>query len=60
MKIAAVADIHVGDNNKGEWAGHFKKISGMADVLVICGDLTDNGNIHEAELLKKVLINPFT
>lgn len=55
MKIAAVADIHVGENNKGEWAGYFKKISETADVLVICGDLTDNGNIHEAEILRDEL-----
>jgi Icc-related predicted phosphoesterase len=53
MKIAAVADIHLGEKNRGEWAAHFKKISEKADVVVICGDLTDNGNIHKAELLKE-------
>lgn len=51
VRIAAVADIHVKETEKGKWAEYFKKISQDADVLVICGDLTDTGDEMEAQVL---------
>ncbi|RRN76753.1 metallophosphoesterase, partial [Pseudoxanthomonas sp. SGD-10] len=27
VRIAAVADIHVKDSDKGKWTGYFKKVS---------------------------------
>ncbi|MBU1819973.1 MAG: metallophosphoesterase [Bacteroidetes bacterium] len=51
VRIAAVADIHVRETDKGKWADYFKEISEKADVLLICGDLTDTGDEMEAEVL---------
>ena len=51
VRIAAVGDIHVRDTDKGRWTEYFKEISRQADVLVICGDLTDTGDETEAQIL---------
>jgi len=51
IRIAAMADIHVKESDKGIWAPCFKEISANADVLIIAGDLTDTGDEHEAEIL---------
>lgn len=50
-RIAAVGDIHVKELDHGKWVHFFKTVSGMADILLLCGDLTDTGHIHEAEIL---------
>lgn len=50
-KIAAVGDIHVKDTDKGKWTENFKEISKKADILLICGDLTDTGDEAEAQVL---------
>lgn len=51
VRIAATADIHVRETEKGKWVDYFKMISGEADVLLICGDLTDTGRPEEARVL---------
>lgn len=51
VRIAAVADIHVRETDKGKWVEEFKEVSQVADVLVICGDLTDTGDEVEAQVL---------
>ena len=50
-RIAAVGDIHVRDTDKGKWTEYFKDVSKNADVLIICGDLTDTGDEVEAQVL---------
>jgi Icc-related predicted phosphoesterase len=50
-RIAAVADIHVKENDTGKWIDYFKEVSQNADVLVIAGDLTDTGDEAEAQVL---------
>lgn len=50
-RIAAVGDIHVRETDKGKWTDLFKEASRQADVLVICGDLTDTGDETEAQVL---------
>lgn len=50
-RIAAVADIHVRESDKGKWTEYFKEVSRQADVLLICGDLTDTGDEGEAQVL---------
>jgi Icc-related predicted phosphoesterase len=50
-RIAAVADIHVKQTDKSKWVGFFKEVSQQADVLLICGDLTDTGDEEEAKVL---------
>src|SRR5687768_16048458 len=57
VRIAAVADIHVKENDKGKWAEYFKEVSRQADVLLICGDLTDTGDEGEAQVLCEELRN---
>jgi Icc-related predicted phosphoesterase len=55
VRIAAVADIHVKENDKGKWTEYFKEVSRQADVLLICGDLTDTGDEGEAQVLSEEL-----
>ncbi|MDX5422970.1 MAG: metallophosphoesterase [Hymenobacteraceae bacterium] len=50
-KIAAVGDIHVRETDQGKWEDFFKEASEQADVLLLCGDLTDTGRVAEAEVL---------
>jgi Icc-related predicted phosphoesterase len=51
LRIAAVADIHYGKHSRGELHDVFADISHQADVLLLCGDLTDYGLAEEAEQL---------
>ncbi|MCC9167510.1 metallophosphoesterase family protein [Pontibacter harenae] len=54
-RIAAVGDIHVRESDQGKWEEYFKQVSEKADVLLLCGDLTDTGRVTEAEVLVKEL-----
>lgn len=54
-KIAAVGDIHVREADQGKWENFFREVSQQADVLLLCGDLTDTGRTSEAEVLAKEL-----
>jgi len=54
-KIAAVADVHVRETDRGKWTDYFREVSAKADVLVIAGDLTDTGDEMEAEVLAEEL-----
>lgn len=51
LRIAAVADNHYGKHSRGELHDVFADISQQADVLLLCGDLTDYGRAEEAEQL---------
>lgn len=53
LRIAAVGDIHVKKNSAGTLQPLFAKATESADVLLICGDLTDYGNVEEAKILAK-------
>ncbi len=56
VRIAAVGDIHLG--GKGSDAPLqilFAQVVEHADVLVLCGDLTDRGDPEEARLMAKAL-----
>jgi Icc-related predicted phosphoesterase len=55
IRIAAVGDIHVKETDKGKWVEFFKEVSKKADVLLICGDLTDTGDEAEATILSEEL-----
>ncbi len=54
-RVAAVGDIHCGKNGQGTLAPLFAEISGVADVLALCGDLTDYGLAEEARVLAREL-----
>ncbi|WP_036775057.1 metallophosphoesterase family protein [Pontibacter actiniarum] len=49
--MAAVGDIHVRETDRGKWEEYFAQVSQVADVLLLCGDLTDTGRTSEAEVL---------
>jgi Icc-related predicted phosphoesterase len=51
LRVAALGDLHVHENRKGSFRALFADISEVADVLVLCGDLTNYGKTHEAEML---------
>jgi 3',5'-cyclic-AMP phosphodiesterase len=51
LRVAAIGDLHVQENRKGSYRDLFAEISEIADVLVLCGDLTNYGKTHEAEML---------
>ena len=53
MRIAAVADIHVKKTSQGMFQPLFAAATEAADVLLLCGDLTDFGTIEEAKVLAK-------
>ena len=55
VRIAAVGDIHVRESDKGKWVDYFKEASKQADILLICGDLTDTGDEGEAQILSDEL-----
>lgn len=55
IRIAAVGDVHVRESDKGKWIEYFKRVSQEADVLLICGDLTDTGDEGEAQVLAEEL-----
>lgn len=55
VRLAAVGDIHVKENDHGKWVDYFRAVSRDADILVLAGDLTDTGHLHEAEVLREEL-----
>jgi Icc-related predicted phosphoesterase len=55
LKIAALADIHVHETSTGVYKELFSKLSDEADILMLCGDLTDLGLPKEAEVLANEL-----
>lgn len=53
LRIAAVADIHVKKGSQGNLLALFEAATEAADVLLLCGDLTDYGTVEEARILAK-------
>src|SRR4051812_49210923 len=51
MRIAAVGDLHCDKNSSGRLAPLFLQKRDQADVLLLCGDLTDYGLPEEADIL---------
>jgi Icc-related predicted phosphoesterase len=51
VRIAAVADLHYTRTSKGQLQPLFTEASKAADVLLLCGDLTDYGHAEEAHVL---------
>lgn len=55
MRIAAVGDIHYSKTSHGSLLPLFTHASQNADVLLLCGDLTDYGTPDEAHVLVRDL-----
>jgi Icc-related predicted phosphoesterase len=55
ITLAAIGDLHVTETSQNRYRDLFIEISDKADVLVLCGDLTNFGKIGEAEVLAEDL-----
>lgn len=55
LRIAAIGDVHMDHNVAGQFQGWLNELNGAADALALCGDLTNHGYAHEAELLAREL-----
>ena len=51
MRIAAVGDLHVREEDVAPYRELFAEVANHADVLLLCGDLTNFGKTSEAEIL---------
>lgn len=56
LRLAAVGDLHVGENAERPYRELFARISQEADALALCGDLTNFGKTREAEILAEDLL----
>jgi Icc-related predicted phosphoesterase len=57
VRIAALADLHCKVGSSGLFQALFTQASQSADVIVICGDLTDHGLPEEAHVLVHEMAN---
>ncbi|HYJ51781.1 MAG TPA: metallophosphoesterase [Allosphingosinicella sp.] len=57
LKLAAIGDLHVTEASEHRYRDMFAEISEVADVLALCGDLTNFGKTREAEILAEDLRN---
>jgi predicted phosphodiesterase len=55
VRVAAVGDLHCGKASQGAFQPLFAAASAAADVLLLCGDLTDYGLPDEARVLVREL-----
>ena len=55
MRLAAVGDLHVRKTSQGQLQALLAPVNDHADVLLLCGDLTDYGLKEEAHILVKEL-----
>ena len=55
LRVAAVGDLHCGKDSQGTFQPLFTRVAESADVLVLCGDLTDYGLPEEAKVLVREL-----
>jgi Icc-related predicted phosphoesterase len=55
MRLAAAGDLHYTVASRGALRRQFAEVAQRADVLLLCGDLTDHGLPEEAEALAEDL-----
>jgi Icc-related predicted phosphoesterase len=53
VRIAAVGDLHCAKTSAGKLQPLFAQVAERADILLLCGDLTDYGLAEEAQILVK-------
>jgi Icc-related predicted phosphoesterase len=51
LRVGAIGDLHVMEDSVAPYRELFTEIATKADVLVLCGDLTNFGKTSEAEIL---------
>jgi Icc-related predicted phosphoesterase len=54
-RLAAVGDLHVKKTSQGTLQPLLEPVNGRADILLLCGDLTDYGLPEEADILVREL-----
>jgi Icc-related predicted phosphoesterase len=57
IRIAAVGDVHAGEDSRGRLAPQFGALADEADVLLLAGDLTRIGDPDEAAVLADELVD---
>src|SRR4051812_49020805 len=55
VRLAALSDIHYSKNSQGSMQSLFAQAAEAADIMLLCGDLTDYGQPEEARILAKDL-----
>src|SRR5262249_2696661 len=55
VRVAAVGDLHCTKSSAGAFQQLFTQVSGVAQVLLLAGDLTDTGLPEEARVLARGL-----
>ena len=55
LTLAAIGDLHVTEASEHRYRDLFAEIAEVADVLALCGDLTNFGKTREAEILAEDL-----
>lgn len=55
VRVAAIGDLHVTENSARAYREIFAQVSAEADVLLLCGDLTNYGKPSEAQVLAEDL-----
>jgi Icc-related predicted phosphoesterase len=54
-RVAALGDLHCTEASAGLLQGLFSQVAELADILCLCGDLTDHGFPAQAQVLAKEL-----
>ena len=57
ITLAAIGDLHLTENDHNRYRELFVEMGDKADVIALCGDLTNFGKIGEAEILAEDLRN---
>lgn len=55
LRVAAVGDLHCRDDQQGRFRLFVRLVNANAEILVLCGDLTDRGLPEEARILAEEL-----
>lgn len=55
LRIAAIGDIHIKADSKFIGFENYETLNQLADILLLCGDLTNMGTIEEAKILAELL-----
>jgi Icc-related predicted phosphoesterase len=58
LRVAAVGDLHCSKKSQGQFQGMFTAAAEHADILLLCGDLTDYGLPEEALVLVQEMAGP--
>lgn len=55
IRVAAAGDLHCRDIDHGRFRQFVKDVNEEADLLLLCGDLTDHGRVDEGKVLAEEL-----